>query len=170
MNPNTPVLVEAQEKLKPTVTQLLADETIYNPFEDNQYLEQGTYLLARFDEAKKTIEDQRIAFTKPLNESLRAINKFFKTFSDPITQADQKLRAKLVEHRQKLEAGNGQALTTKKIGGVIVKKVWAFEVMDLSLLPLQYMVADEVKIRAAVLSGIRDIPGVRIYQDDRVSL
>ncbi len=176
-------LTKAQEELKPTVGKLLEDQKDYDPFKDDNYLTEGTFLLARFSEAKKTVEDQRIAFTKPLNESLRNINQFFKRFSDPISQADRELRTKLANHRKALEAKKVEEQISaaendepevpelrKKIGGVVVKKVWTFKILDKESVPHQYLVVDEVAVRAAIRSGVREIAGITIFQEDQVSL
>lgn len=176
-------LTKTEQELKPTVTKLMEDQSLYDPFKDDAYLTQGTFLLARFDKAKKTVEDQRLEFTKPLNESLKAINRFFKNFSEPIEQADRELRDKLTKHRKELEAKQIEAQIKsaendgpevpdlrKKIGGVVVKKVWTFKIENIEAIPTQYMAVDQVKIRAAIRSGVREIPGVIILQEDVVSL
>lgn len=49
-------------------------------------------------------------------------------------------------------------------------KRWVFEVTAASLVPREYLQVDEKKIREAVGSGIRSIPGVRIYQDESITL
>ena len=95
-------LLTAQEELKPTLTQLIADQAAYDPFADNSYLEQGGFLLNRFSQTIKKIEDQRLSFTAPLNQSLKSINTFFKTFSEPMEQANRELRNKLAKHRREL--------------------------------------------------------------------
>lgn len=46
------------------------------------------------------------------------------------------------------------------------KKVWDFELTDLSQVPVEFVKLDDVKIRNAVRAGIRDIPGIRIYEKD----
>lgn len=171
-------LTEVQEKFKPSITKLIEDQKSYDPFKDDDYLEAGTFLLSRFSKAKNTIEDQRLAFTKPLNDSLRAINSFFKQFSNPIEQADRELRDKLANHRKQLEEQKineaeqkGENLVLRsKIGGVVVKKVWVFKVEDKEKIPHQFLAVDEVKIRAAIHAGIRQIDGVIIFQTERVSL
>lgn len=176
-------LLTAEQELKPTLTQLIADQTSYDPFTDNEYLEAGSFLLNRFSQVAKTIEDQRLSFTAPLNQSLKSINAFFKTFSEPIEQANRELRDKLTKHRQELEYKRleeqmkaedaGTPLVpdlNKKIGAVVVKKVWTFEIKDQTKIPQQYLVVDEVKIRAAIRSGVREIAGVTIFQKDEVSL
>jgi hypothetical protein len=42
--------------------------------------------------------------------------------------------------------------------------VWDFEVQDPAAVPRPYLAVDEAAIRAAVRGGIRDIPGVRIFE------
>lgn len=195
-------LILIQEELKPTVDQLITTQTQYDPFKDDNYLTNGTFLLSGLSKAKKGIEDQRISFTKPLNESLKSINTFFKRFSDPIIQADRDLRNKLAKHRQemeykrleeqmKVEERNKKLVEeakakglpiidptilpevpdlNKTIGGVTVKEVWTFKVKEIEKIPTQYMAVDEVKIRTAIRSGVRDIPGIVIFKEKQVSL
>ncbi|GAI97783.1 unnamed protein product [marine sediment metagenome] len=55
-------------------------------------------------------------------------------------------------------------------GSATVKKVWTFQVEDSALVPEQYKVVDERKIRAAVASGIREIPGVKIFLSPQVAV
>ena len=43
--------------------------------------------------------------------------------------------------------------------------VWKHEVTDAAAVPRQYLIVDELAIRAAMKAGIRDIPGVRIFEE-----
>ena len=43
--------------------------------------------------------------------------------------------------------------------------VWKHEVIDAKLVPREYLIVDELAIRAAIKAGIRDIPGVRIFEE-----
>lgn len=45
------------------------------------------------------------------------------------------------------------------------RKVWKFEVMDPAAVPRAYLLVDEKSIREAVKMGVREIPGVRIYEE-----
>lgn len=45
------------------------------------------------------------------------------------------------------------------------RKFWNFQVKDHALVPRAYCVIDEKLIRQAVRDGIRDIPGVEIFED-----
>ena len=43
-------------------------------------------------------------------------------------------------------------------------KNWKFEIVDADIVPRQYLTVDEKKIREAVDMGLRDLPGVNIYE------
>jgi hypothetical protein len=49
-------------------------------------------------------------------------------------------------------------------------KRWVFEVQDATKVPREYLIVNEPSIRQAINGGIREIPGVRIYQDESISL
>jgi len=51
-----------------------------------------------------------------------------------------------------------------------VSMVWKFKVEDLCLIPGEYMIPDNVKIGKAVRAGVRDIPGINIFQDEQISI
>jgi hypothetical protein len=53
-------------------------------------------------------------------------------------------------------------------GKVTMRSVWKAEVIDFNLLPDEYKVADEVKIGKVVRAGVRQIPGVRIYEEKSI--
>lgn len=56
------------------------------------------------------------------------------------------------------------------VGAATVKKVWKFKVTDPAIVPRDYLMVDETKIRNAVREGVRAIQGVEIYQDDQLSI
>lgn len=58
-----------------------------------------------------------------------------------------------------------------KVAGVSIPVVWTFEITDESLIPREYLVIDESKIRKVViaLKGGTNIPGVRAYSQKRIA-
>jgi hypothetical protein len=50
-------------------------------------------------------------------------------------------------------------------GAVTTRTVWRHEVVDFAALPEEYKIADEVKLGKVVRAGVREIPGVRIYEE-----
>ena len=49
-------------------------------------------------------------------------------------------------------------------------KRWIFEVTDITQVPREFLQVDETKIRAAIANGTRALAGVRIYQEESISL
>ena len=50
-------------------------------------------------------------------------------------------------------------------GSVTIRSAWKFEVVDMAALPDEYKIADAVKLGKVVRAGVREIPGVRIYEE-----
>lgn len=59
-----------------------------------------------------------------------------------------------------------QTMRTASGASVTLRKRWAFDVVDASAIPREFLVVDEVAIRRAITGGRRDIPGLRIYQTE----
>jgi len=51
----------------------------------------------------------------------------------------------------------------------IVKR-WTFEVTDISKVPSEFLAVDAVAIREQIKSGVRTIEGIRIFQDESISV
>ena len=52
-------------------------------------------------------------------------------------------------------------------GSAHQRRVWTFEIIDAALVPVIYKVVDEQKIRDAIKQGMRDIPGLRIFEETK---
>lgn len=55
-------------------------------------------------------------------------------------------------------------------GSMQMKKVWDFEVTDLGSVPHEYCTLDATKVRAAIRAGVRELPGLRIFQKDSMAI
>lgn len=55
-------------------------------------------------------------------------------------------------------------------GSVSAKKVWDFKIIDPAQIPAEFMMVNEKAIRAAVKAGVRNIPGVKIYQREELAV
>ncbi|MBA7528550.1 hypothetical protein ES705_20737 [subsurface metagenome] len=162
---------------------------------DDEEMEIAVSLLGGIATAKKRVEKQRKFFVEPLNQQVRKINELFHSFTDPLLKAEriikQKVAAYHVERERKAQEEMAKTLAEAQKGDEIVpvilpeqpqrtvrtdtgsatiKKVWTFNVESPALVPEQYKVVDEHRIRAAVASGIREIPGVRIYLEPQVAV
>jgi len=53
-------------------------------------------------------------------------------------------------------------------GKISTQKHWTFEITDISAVPIQYMQVNDVSERKAIRDGVREIAGIRIFQQDRI--
>jgi hypothetical protein len=55
-------------------------------------------------------------------------------------------------------------------GAAQLVKKWTFRVSDPALVPREYLALDERKVREAIRAGVREIPGLEIYEDQLTRL
>ena len=155
-------------------------------------------VLRNIADMKKNIEKRRTQITGPLNTSLKATNTMFKELAAPFLEADGILRAKITrfhdikeaqaakmrERRlekaaEAEEAGDEETALVyeqeadaveAKVGKSVVTKRWTWRLVDAAVVPRFYMEPDEMRIMAAVHEGVREIPGLEIYQKAGVSV
>lgn len=145
-------------------------------------------LLSLIAEAKKQLEAKRRAAVDPLNQKVKEINAFFRNLEQPFNEADKIVRQKIVQFRaeeeqrrreeeKKLQETNMFAIVPKlattqraEMGQATAHKVWEFEIEDEAQIPREYLSVDTKKIREAIKQGVRHIPGVRIFQTERLTI
>lgn len=150
---------------------------------------QAIDFTANVSRALKELEKKRKELVKPMNDSVREINKFFRSLKVPFDQANEIMRQKLTEYRKEeekkrkelekeLQTEMGIPIAVPKQhttqrgqeGQAIVKKYWTYEVEDLSKVPREYLLLDDKKVKDAIKQGIRNIKGIRIYEEERLTI
>ena len=70
-----------------------------------------------------------------------------------------------------VQAGLASVARTAGEGGAVarLKSFWTYEVVDIAQVPREWLTVDDRKLRAAIRGddGLRDIPGLRIYDDPK---
>lgn len=189
-------LQNIESKISPIVVK--ANEYVVATIAD---VENASAFLKEIKDMEKIVEDKRITFTKPLNESLKNINGTFKKMKEPLEQARGLLTGKIltwkrieserVEAEQaawrKIQEAEAElrklnhepevevepiivAPVVNKIGNMQTVKRWTFEIIDFSKVPDIFKAINAVEINAAIRSGNRDIPGLKIYQEESLSI
>ncbi len=115
-------------------------------------------MAARLEEQKQ----QQIA---GLQES-KDVADFFGDM-DEKQAIDQKI-AEIQNTKPLIPSTSVPAFGPSKVKGLT--KRWVFEIENVGMVPREYLQVDEKKIREAITAGVRDIPGVRIYQDESITL
>jgi len=130
---------------------------------DNVSAQVAGGLVKEIDVLSDSIEKQRLEFTKPLNESLKNINAFFKKFSTPLEELDRVIRNKLVMFKSIDESEEN------KFGQIHFVSRQVVTVEDETKVPREYLMPDMTKIKKAIATGIT-IPGVKVSGEKGVSL
>lgn len=61
-----------------------------------------------------------------------------------------------------------KAIEANRVSGT--RKVWKFAIEEAGLVPREFLVVDEQAVRRAVAAGVREIPGVRIFEETSIAL
>lgn len=150
--------------------------------------------------ALKKMEGLRKQFVKPIKDSAKAIDQFFKERTAPMKEAEQVLRSKLGEYLDRIEAeaaaANAKAqedhaaateeiealggapvaapaviaAPVKKVGSTTTRKVLHIEVEDLRKVPITYLVLDESAVKSAYKAGTKTIPGLILTEKNALTV
>jgi hypothetical protein len=56
------------------------------------------------------------------------------------------------------------------VGTLGTMKIWKWEVTDITKVPAEYLIVDGARLTRVVKAGVRDIPGIRIYSEDTLTV
>lgn len=160
-----------------------------------QYLSSGD-ILKQIKNRIKSLEEQRVSYTRPLDESKKKIMSDFKEVIEPLEQLEGRIKSSMIvwasaeqkrldEEQKKIEAEAIKNATINKVSEIVVPVVntsvktqrgtvstntivkrWVYRIVDEMKIPREYLAADTSKIWQAVRGGVRNIEGTEIYQED----
>lgn len=158
---------------------------------DNDTLEFAAEILADVKGKNNRLEEMKHTATQPMNAALKAVRSWFAPAQNHYAEAEAILKNKIATYHRAVEAKRQAALVkiddaadSKTITvallalgaaqkpvtkGVSVTEVWTYEIVDASLLPREFLMADEKKIKAASVGAGLEIPGVRRFKEARVA-
>lgn len=191
MEPNEILLSEEPEalqeiaKFSTTVSVLLRRMTELDVTTD----EECKSALKIAGEAKylhKQIEEIRKKSIEPSRKIIAIINDSAKFLTTQLDDLGETVKVKLAIWQKKLEEDAKEAKEraselSKQLGIEIYvagasktlsneyavassKTVWEFAIVDEKLIPREYLIVDEDKIKKAIKAGIREIPGLNIWE------
>lgn len=157
---------------------------------------QASIFLAKLKQSQDVIEAKRLSFTKPLNQSLKEINGFFKPITDEIQQKRNALGSKIIDWKtaenEKIakEEARRQAISDKAaekrgeentkiievervektVGFVTTRKgLRKFKVIDFDRVPDCFKMVNEVELNKFIRDKNnegKEVPGIKVYQED----
>ena len=151
-------------------------------------IREGKQLLKQVSTARKAIttplqEQVKSWITKekelvaPIEEAIQRADTLIQQFNAEVAAQQQAVldriaeeeRARLKEDSSSVEEVRQQSEFRRQIAVAQhstegVRNVWTFEVQNVDNVPREYLMLDEKKIRQAIQSGERHIPGLMIFQ------
>jgi len=144
----------------------------------------------KIDEGQNAIKDRAGEMTKALSEVVDDVEKAVLEFNKAEVlrvAKEQEEQKKQIEEKieeiknigplaseEEISEATKQAETefikpvvsAPSIKGLTV--TWKYEITDTSKVPMQYCSPDTTKIQTAVRSGVREIPGIKIFKDEKI--
>ena len=100
---------------------------------------------------------------KRKEEELRRLEEERRRKEEELKRMQMEGNIEQIEHIEKLaEIETKAAELSEKSKNL--REVWTFEVVDISLVPREYLVLDETAVRRAIQNGVREIPGLKIFK------
>jgi hypothetical protein len=180
------------EKTVTLVSKKVADLVI----KDATTMATASEYRSQLKEYAKAIKEKKREVLDPLNETLKKFKSWFKPVEDKceanLTIIDNKMVAYQTAKIAKEKAEEAKIVAKMESGKIDIDKAvdklakidrvdkkvetdsgstsfvehQCFEVMDITILPIEYHLPDEVKIRASMKLGTK-LPGVRYYTEQR---
>ena len=127
---------------------------------------------------------------KPLRDNLALIENGLKRKIKVHVDAENKRKAEQERKRLEVEAALNPAVEPPKVpepgthrskpvieskistgsGSASVKKEWKHKLTDLSKVPQKFLMLNEDAVKTAIELGVREIPGIDIYEDSKIQL
>lgn len=150
--------------------------------------EEAVTMASQAKSLHKRIEESRKEAIEPHRKFIASLNDTAKVFTEKLEQVDGILKGKIgawkLEQQRAQEAAEREAKELAKATNSVVlppvhepvdklrgdgalsyeKIVWEYSVEDLSIVPRDFLRLDEDKVKAMVNAGVRDIPGLKVYQ------
>ncbi|GAB3642365.1 hypothetical protein [Spirosoma arcticum] len=113
-------------------------------------------------EVEKQMTAPIVAAMQPLKEAVEHYNReLMRVREHHLSEAAE--RASLAIHSDETNWLTPEIAALAKPKGVQLK--WTFEIVDRNQVPNGYWIIDEGAIKADIARGVREIPGVRIYEE-----
>ncbi|MCP6727372.1 MAG: hypothetical protein KJI69_05185 [Patescibacteria group bacterium] len=153
-------------------------------------LTKAVEFLVQVKKKLKEYEEERLTYTKPINESLSKLNAKFKEITVPLKDAERGVKDGILAYKRereeirlieekKLQKKNGNKnivltdaipdIVESKSGEIRARKTWTFEVLEEKTVPRAYMMVDDKKVKEAIRNGERNIKGLKIFQEEDLS-
>ena len=135
------------------------------PLDEVKQLVSDKILAWRRVEAERVRKEEEVR-RKEEEERTREVQEAFKAEAD--SKDKQEVIEEIIKEEEELKPVIEQP--KNKIGNVQTRKVWTYKVIDNDKVPGKYTAVVPVIVNQAIRDGVRDIPGLEIYQEEKLSI
>jgi exonuclease VII large subunit len=164
-------LLSKKLDLSPLISRATSHE-IFNEESASQALSMS--LQAR--KIRKQLDETRLTIVRPHLDFQRAVNKIVKEYETVLEKIENDLKTKLDEYLQNSTSSNNAEFIAKsreilvEDGKLAKVKKWVWELENEQLIPREYLSLDEKKIESAIKNGVRNIPGIKVFEKEEISM
>ena len=149
-----------------------SDHTIENEESASQALSMS--LQAR--KIRKQLDETRLSIIRPHLDFQKAINKIVKEYEAKLEEIETNLKTKLDTYLQQSASTNNSSFIARskemfvEDGKLTKIKKWVWELENEAVVPQEYLCLDSKKIDEAVKQGVRNIPGIKVFEKEEISM
>jgi len=122
---------------------------------------------------RKTLEESRMKIVRPHLDFQRSINSVVKDYTAKLEEIEKSLKFKLdswLEVQSTFEPNFSEMMLEVDDGKITTKVEWDYCIEDFDSVPPSYYIIDEKKVKKAIKMGIRDIPGIKIFEKKHTTM
>ncbi len=144
--------------------------------EDEASASQALSMSLQARKIRKQLDETRLSIIRPHLDFQKAINKIVKEYEAKLEEIENNLKSKLDDYLQKSASTNNSSFIARsremfvEDGKLSKVKKWTWELEDEAAVPRKYLALDAKKIDDAVKQGVRNIPGIKIFEKEEISM
>ena len=125
---------------------------------------------------RKQLDETRLSIVRPHLDFQRAVNKIVKEYEAALEKIETNLKHKLDEYLQKSASTNNASFIAQskemcvEDGKLTKVKKWVWELEDENAIPREYLSLDETKLDEAIKQGVRNIPGIKVFEKEEITM
>ncbi|MBS0622224.1 MAG: hypothetical protein JSR80_04635 [Verrucomicrobia bacterium] len=143
----------------------LASRASHHVIENEESAKWALSMNLQAKKIRKQLKEKRLSIIRPHFNFQKALNKIAKEYEVQLEGIEEHLKTQLVKYLQGSDA-KGMSVNEGKL--IRVKK-WVWELEQKDLVPREYLSLDPYKIDEAVKQGVRNIPGIKIAEQEDIN-
>lgn len=141
---------------------------------DRESANQALSMSLQARKMRQNLDKTRADIVRPHYDFQKAVNKLAKSFEQKLQEIEHNLSGKIKQWMKDNRGDNLLDLMAQNMkvedGSLTKKMKWIFEIEDESQIPKEFLSIDEKKIQMAIKGGIRNIPGVKIFENLEIEM